>query len=116
MRLKPARRLSRALAVLLVLGAVGSGVARADTPSDLDAADVRGEQLTKAISEATQTRDTLVAQLGQLLADADRTRRDLEKARAHVADLMQQIEDLTNGFGARQQAIDRRSAQIYMSG
>src|SRR5262245_50870805 len=52
MRRRSARRLSRALAVLLVLGAVGSGVARADTQSDLDAAEVRAEQLTKAITEA----------------------------------------------------------------
>ncbi len=116
MRRKTARRLSRVLALLLVVGAVGSGVARADTQSDLDTAEARAEQLTTAITQATQTRDTLVAQLGQLLADADQGRRDLEKARARVADLMQQIEDITNGIGARQAAIDRRSATIYMNG
>jgi len=61
-------------------------------------------------------RDALRAQLSQVLARLDATRRAIERQELELTDLQARVEELSGRMEALQEQVNRRAAQVYTSG
>jgi peptidoglycan hydrolase CwlO-like protein len=104
-----------ALCVLSTLAITGAPV-RADTRSDLKAANNTLNDLITRIDTANAELDSLRGQISRLLAEVDANRRALEQTNAAIAAGTKETSGLQAQIDAAQAALNARAVQAYEQG